>query len=636
MGNYIHLILVSIVSLGSGLILTPLSIIVAKKLGIVDVPDARKVHTRIVTRMGGTAIVSAYLIGLLVYYLISGSQEIANNFPLILGGVCIFFLGLADDLMNLPAKFKFLVQSAIAVFVISQGLVVESVQIPFVEYTVEFGLFGYVLTFFWVVGVCNAINLLDGLDGLAAGLSLIFLVTISIITGWIQAGVLLPLTLPLIGSLLGFLPYNFNPAKTFMGDCGSLFLGYTIAVLTLQGSMVGSTVVTLLIPLSILGIPLFDTLFAIVRRMAVNKKIMEPDREHIHHSFLNKGLSHKQTVLTLYAISIIFSVIGILSLIVSDKGLAGIVFMLSLIIYMFITKLGYLKNIVSTRHHIAKKKREFSYREIGRSKRAKENFISKAFLAITLNNSTLIIIDFILLLVSYLVARYIDMKMYNNSPFTVDSAMHFGYIAAVFFVFMLLRDSYAKIWRYIKLIDTGKYFRTLLMYHLTLYFLDDYIMNFLNLGTDFYIFFSFSSVTLVMASRLLHNYYYNFAKSQVSTEKDGQPIFIYGAGDTGDLLQNFITKSDDIKYRIAGFIDDNSRKKGKYISQYQVLGSIYDIPDLCRIHGVERIFLSTPLLGENTKRLLAEYKQNLGIKIHTFTLSLKSANLNINSQPTEG
>ncbi len=303
MGNYIQLILVSIVSLGSGLILTPLSIIVAKKLGIVDVPDARKVHTRIVTRMGGTAIVSAYLIGLLVYYLISGSQEIANNFPLILGGVCIFFLGLADDLMNLPAKFKFLVQSAIAVFVISQGLVVESVQVPFIGYTVEFGWVGYVLTFFWVVGVCNAINLLDGLDGLAGSISIVILSTL-LILGFMNNDILMiSWSSILIAVITAFMFFNWNPAKVFMGDSGSLLIGFIISLLSIRALEYVNAVAILFL----VAVPVLDTLIVFTRRIQRGDSPFKADRNHLHHVLFDMKRNKSLTVKLLFTIQLVFS-----------------------------------------------------------------------------------------------------------------------------------------------------------------------------------------------------------------------------------------------------------------------------------------------------------------------------------------
>lgn len=302
----IHIALLSLVSLVSALIVTPIVIRYSKKLHITDKPNARKVHKEPVPTLGGIAIAISFIVGLLVLQPTSDF-----HLSIIIGAGVILLLGIFDDIYDLSAKFKFFIQILVACFVVFWGgLQVEFINLPFGG-ELEFGLFSGIFTVFWIVGVTNAINLIDGLDGLAAGVSGIALITVAGMAMLMGDVYVTTMALVLFFSIVGFLRYNFHPAKIFMGDTGALFLGFMISVLSLLGFK-NVTVVSFLIPIFILGVPISDTLIAMLRRKINNRPVSSPDSAHLHHRLTQFGFSHKQTVLFIYLLSALFSLAAIL------------------------------------------------------------------------------------------------------------------------------------------------------------------------------------------------------------------------------------------------------------------------------------------------------------------------------------
>ncbi|GIO23414.1 glycosyltransferase family 4 protein [Oceanobacillus sp. J11TS1] len=302
----IQIAILSMTSLIAALIVTPIVIKYSKKLHITDKPNARKVHQEPIPTLGGIAIAISFIIGLLVLQPTSDFHA-----AIIIGAGVILILGIFDDIYDLPAKFKFFVQFLVACLVVFWGgLQVEFINLPFGG-ELEFGLFSEVFTILWIVGITNAINLIDGLDGLAAGVSGIALLTITGMAMLMGDVYVTTMAMILLFSILGFLRYNFHPAKIFMGDTGALFLGFMISVLSLLGFK-NVTVVSFLIPIFILGVPISDTLIAMIRRKVNNRPVSSPDSAHLHHRLIQFGFSHKQTVLFIYLLSTLFSVTAIL------------------------------------------------------------------------------------------------------------------------------------------------------------------------------------------------------------------------------------------------------------------------------------------------------------------------------------
>ncbi|MGQ3481787.1 glycosyltransferase family 4 protein [Paenibacillus sp. TY11] len=334
-----------IMALGLALLLTPLVKKFAVKVGAVDVPNARKVHTRIMPRLGGLGIFLAFLLSLLAMlpFVPDGmlsSRDINFIAAFLIGGTLITLIGALDDRFDLNAKLKFLAQIAVACMVVfAFDIRVDFVNVPFQDaYSSLESWISIPLTIFWIVGVTNAINLIDGLDGLAAGVSGIAIGTIFVMSVLMGNYMVAMLCLVLLGSIIGFLFFNFHPAKIFMGDTGSLFLGFCLAMLSMLGFK-QIAIVSFITPLIIIGVPLSDTFFAIIRRKLQKKPIFSPDKGHLHHCLRELGFSHRQTVLIIYGIAAFF---GILAVIQSSAALneANWVTFVVICIMMFFLQIG--------------------------------------------------------------------------------------------------------------------------------------------------------------------------------------------------------------------------------------------------------------------------------------------------------
>ncbi len=326
---YLTLVLAFVASI----LLTPLVKMLAIRIGAVDTPNYRKVHARIMPRLGGLAIFGAFLIG----YFILRPEDPTAPF-IILGALMIIITGVLDDMFEITAKAKLLGQLIAAGIVIYGGLDIEFIKLPFGG-VLDFGYLNIPLTIIWIVGITNAINLIDGLDGLAAGVSTIALITIAGMALMMGNAFVFAMASILAVSALGFLFYNFHPAKIFMGDTGALFLGFMIAVLALMGFK-NITVISLVIPIIMLGVPISDTFFAIVRRYRMKQPLSAADKSHLHHCLLNVGFTHRQTVLIIYALAAMF---GLAALIFSQATVWGAILLIAVMlvaIELFVEAVG--------------------------------------------------------------------------------------------------------------------------------------------------------------------------------------------------------------------------------------------------------------------------------------------------------
>ena len=287
------------------LMVTPGVIYFAKKTGALDAPDARKVHKTMIPRIGGLGMYIAFMAAVLGVAETTGleadvQQELTG---LLVGGSLIVLLGLIDDYFNLPAKVKLLGQIVAAcVLVLGFDVRIDFVRDPFGD-LFYLDYVAVPLTVFWLVGFTNTVNLIDGLDGLAAGVSAIASVTICLVALQLNFILVAVLTAAVAGAAVGFLYYNFNPARIFMGDTGSMFLGYMLAGISVIGAVKSTTTIALIIPILALGLPIMDTTFAIVRRYRGGVPIFKPDKGHLHHRLLDLGFTQRQAVLLMYVIS---------------------------------------------------------------------------------------------------------------------------------------------------------------------------------------------------------------------------------------------------------------------------------------------------------------------------------------------
>lgn len=310
MYNMFIVLLVCIFTMITTLVLTPLFKWVAKKVNITDKPEARRVHEKEMPTMGGITIFISFYLSSFFLLPIPLNQIL----PLFLGSLIVVVTGMIDDIYNLKPLIKLvgIILGASIIYVMGD-VSLETMTIPYFG-TIHFGVWEMPLTLLWIVGLTNAINLIDGLDGLASGVSMIALTTMGIIGFFfltiseVSTSIMIFI---LVSAIAGFWPYNFQPASIFLGDTGALFLGFMIGVFSLQG-LKNATLISLILPIIILGIPVTDTLFAMIRRKLRKQSISTADKNHIHHRLMSLGLSHRQTVLAIYCVSAIFSVIALL------------------------------------------------------------------------------------------------------------------------------------------------------------------------------------------------------------------------------------------------------------------------------------------------------------------------------------
>ena len=313
-------------------VVTPYTIRLAKKVGAVDIPNDRRINKKPMPRLGGIAVIAGFLVSA-IYLIITMKIENKIDFGeggidkkiigFLLGAVIIGITCFIDDVKGIKPLVKLVGQTLAAIVVANSGLLINNFTIPFKENNVMINeLFSYILTIGWIVGITNAINLIDGLDGLSSGITLISCISLLIIFSLNESPLIaIILITALAGAIVGFLPYNFNPAKTFIGDVGSNFMGFSIAVISILGVAKTYTAIVIIAPIIVLALPIFDTIWAIIRRIIKTKSIkgvFKADKGHLHHKLMARGYTQKQAVFILYGIT---ATLGMVAIILLDSGI---------------------------------------------------------------------------------------------------------------------------------------------------------------------------------------------------------------------------------------------------------------------------------------------------------------------------
>ncbi len=313
-------------ALGTALILTPLVRKFALLIGFVDRPVARSMHTEPKPYLGGLAIFAAFLVAMVA----GGGFADHKLIGIMTGGAFIVGLGIIDDRFQLSPKVKLIGQViAAAILVYGFRVQIEHIYSPLGDQFITFGIWSGPLTIFWIVSMVNVVNFIDGLDGLAAGISVIAALTLLMVSMQQNLAGAILISAALAGSAIGFLRYNFNPAKIFMGDAGAMFLGYTIAAISVHGVLKSAVTVAVAVPVLALALPIFDTAFAIIRRVATGRSIGGADKDHLHHRLLRLGLSHRSTVLVMWAVS---AWLGLLAVAVTEVPLSQALIIVAIMI----------------------------------------------------------------------------------------------------------------------------------------------------------------------------------------------------------------------------------------------------------------------------------------------------------------
>jgi len=295
---------------------TPIVKSFAQKVGAMDNPgEARRIHNHPIPRMGGMAIFLGFLVSVALFAEVTRPVQ-----GILIGTVIIVAAGVVDDIVSLKYWIKLIAQILAAVIAVAHGVVIQVLMNPNIfsaNENIFIGILAIPVTVIWIVGVTNAVNLIDGLDGLACGVSVISSVTMLVVALLVAEPNVAIILACLAGGCIGFIPYNFNPAKIFMGDTGALLLGYVLATVSIMGLFKFYAVITFIVPILALALPIFDTAFAIIRRLLKGQNPMTPDRGHLHHRLIDHGLSQKQAVAVLYSLS---AMLGLTAVVICTGG----------------------------------------------------------------------------------------------------------------------------------------------------------------------------------------------------------------------------------------------------------------------------------------------------------------------------
>lgn len=629
MMQYLELVLLSA---ALSFVLTPLVCRLAVAIGAVDRPGERKIHEVPIPRLGGVAVV---LSGILTLMIAAHLDRVVGHIvdsdlllwaPMLIGGAIIFLVGVWDDLRPVPALVKFLFQAVAACVPILLDIRIDRISIVG-SGTLDLGIMSIPFTFLWIVGLTNAFNLIDGLDGLAAGLASIAAGTcaaIFILRGDPQDAMFLLL---LVGALGGFLWYNFNPARIFLGDSGSLLIGYLLAVTSITGSQKGATALAVIIPLLVFGLPILDTLLSMIRRFVaglrilkpykaplkekilVAKKMFEGDQGHIHHRLIAMGLSHRHAVLALYAIAIGLSCMALLSVLAQFRNAGIILLVVGLATNVGIRKLGY---------------QEVAFLRTGTLLRWYEQlaFNRRFFLGF---------LDLVLIASAYWISFFLkyeflwtaEIKNWYLGAWPLVLLVQLG----IFSVFGLN----AGVWRAIGIGDliwvvAASASSVALSCIVSLVHLPPP-------GAVTFFCIDFVMLAALMGGARSTYPILNYLKQREGPVRDG--VLIYGAGEGGQLLLRGLLQNPKLGLKPIGFLDDDAALQGRMVNRVPVVGDgshldtiLEDMPvssvilssekiqeeplakvmDLCRARNIpvfQGRFLLQPMTGEQDYRPLA-------------------------------
>lgn len=600
----------------TALLVTPPVIALARLAGAMDRPDERKPHTAPMPRWGGLAIFLGAVVGFGVIFLESPevrSSWLGGTQGMVLGIALTFVMALGawDDRHSLGPGVKFSVEVVLATLMYTGGFAITRVHLPFAEAPLELGIFSYPLTLLWIVGITNAINLIDGLDGLASGVALIAALTIipmAFLSGDLEVEVL---AVVLAGALVGFLRYNFSPARIFMGDSGSLFLGFLLAVLSMTSSTKGSTVSTLLVATLVLGLPIVDTVIAMIRRALSPvgggvaaapgwtwKSLFRPDREHIHHKLLALGFSPRRSVLILYVVSLTLGVAALLLTMVNTSTANTILLLVGVAVLVGVRSLGYTE-MALLRKGVFLPLLEHPVFERG-----------WFWLGLYLGFSVL----------SFVAALIIEtpraLWLLNGPQLLVQVVLAMCATTSAYFVGSLHRSTmhafdFSETIRTVKAVAAGVFAAGIAISLAP--------GSPAKLGAVGCLLYFFFLLALILSSRSLLRFLRLYRGLGHMDEK---PALIYGAGNQGLHLVRSIASGSLAAFSVVGFLDDDARLEGKRVNGLVVFGGYRKLRGLISRFRIETVIIaSTP--SPRVYRRLASDAREAGVELCFFRCSLE-------------
>lgn len=576
-----------ILSLALSLIGTRVMLFVSRKVGWIDQVKEDRWHKEPTAKMGGIAIYIAIVTTILIFFWPITNIHVVG---LLVGGTIIFVLGLVDDLRYVSPLVKILIQIVAAVVVIVSGVSSEYF----------YPLIGIPLTIFWIIAITNAYNLIDNMDGLSSGIAAVSSFCIflfSMIMGWTDTALL---SAVMFGAALGFLRYNFNPAKIFMGDSGALFIGFYFSVITLIGTMthMSNLIITIIVPLLVMVVPIFDTTFVTISRTVSRRPVYRGGRDHTSHRMVTLGLSERGTVLFIYVFSLVFGLFGVMYaipganfILVSSLLVVSLVFLFLLGAFLGGAKSGATEN---------------GYDEVKRER----GLLTLLFE--TRGRIAVIFSDALIVVASYLLA-YLVMGM--GSIGNEEARIITESLPLIVFFQMISFYSfgvYRGLWQYITFRDMVRVvggsvsgviassvvlflFKISMEYSVWVMIVYFLILNFL--------------ISARMASLRGFKEYFTHYK----VKKADKRILIFGAGDAGNTLLKEILNNDNLNFRPCGFIDDDPKKTGKHINGLEVLGTRERLEAVIKENGVEEVIVAVPSLSDEAFDDVREICQGLDI-----------------------
>lgn len=558
----------------------------ALRYGKIATPRGDRWHSTPKALFGGVAIYFTFLIAMLIFI-----TPLTKEFLGILaGGTFLFAVGMADDLQPIKPYTKFTAQIIAATIAILFGIRIEMFT-PLVAVP---------LTIMWIIAVTNAFNLLDNMDGLSAGIAFITAVILSIVSAMQGRWELVTLSLIIAGTSLGFLRYNFNPASIFMGDCGSMFLGFTIGALSIVGTYqhASNLIVIMAVPVLIMAIPIFDTALVTVMRKLTGRAVSHGGKDHISHRLVILGLSEKQAVLLLYLLSIITGVIAIIYPHVNFYVITVIGVLVLIGLFFLGIFLGEVKVYSKEELDVAKEK------VMGKGNRIVLNtaiFYKRQIVEV--------LVDFVLIIVAYISAyllRFEGTIVEGNLQLIIKSLPILILVQLTSFYYFGL---YKKIWRYIGLFDVVSIFKAVSMGTLITVVVLVLTTRFLGYSRAVFIIYWIILICLVagvrVTLRLLREHFAEIQKAR------GKRVLIFGAGDAGSSLLREIKNNPELHYKVVGFIDDDLKKIGRKVRDKTVIGSGTDIVKIANEGNVEEILIAISKLSEEDfQRIKALCEEN--------------------------
>jgi UDP-GlcNAc:undecaprenyl-phosphate GlcNAc-1-phosphate transferase len=600
---------------------TPIVLRLAEHVGAIDRPDERKIHIRPIPRLGGVAVFVAFILALLVQAVVN--SEVSSSWVMQREGITffvallfMFLLGIWDDMKTLKAIEKLFVQIILSSLVYAAGFRVSNIPHSMIASLTQIGAIDFLITTLWIVGVTNAINLIDGLDGLASGVSSIAsmtIFTVSLINGDPATAIV---AIMLAGALVGFLRYNFYPAKIFLGDSGSLFVGFALAVLAIQCSRQAFSEHVLTVPILVLGVPIVDTLLAMVRRflksflpkqqgsdslLTTLKSIFSPDRSHVHHRLIARGLSHMRAVLLLYLVSFGLG-FGAIAIRVSNNNSSLILLVICIGLVLGVAQLRYremaiLRNGILLRLYLGL----YDWRPLRRT--AFQILVDVGFVILAYSSACLL-------------SSSVGGLLANRDQFWIS----LPWVVAVQITILWISGLYKGTIRQAGVGDALRTTKSVVLAtiisSIALFFfsnLDPEVVSILFV-LDFYFLLS-----LVVCSR------FSFSALKYLFEKeDGgeKRVLIYGADSYGVLILQNILGFDSQNLTPIGFLDDDPQLEGKYLNGYPIFGGHWQLQRLLERLSVNEILLAQSVMPETLKRLKM-IARSQGVVIRSFQIRLE-------------